>query len=204
MHILVVEDEPEVRHSLQHQLSRAGFNVEVAADGEQGLVAGLTHSLDAAIVDLGLPKRPGMAVLRELRSRKRHFPILVLTARDGWQDKVAGLQAGADDYVCKPFRFEEVLARVHGLMRRANGWATPQLVCGPVALHMRTQVLTVHGEPVELTTYEHRLLEHLMLRAGQVIARLRRKLDPDDTLQPIETVYGGGYRFALARGPGSS
>jgi two-component system response regulator PhoP len=151
----------------------------------------------------------------------------VLTARDRWQDKVEGLGAGADDYVTKPFRFEEVLARVQALLRRAGGWASAELTCGPITLDLRTQSVRVAGEAVELTTFEYRLLEHLMLRAGDVISkgelterlydqdferdsntievfigRLRRKLDPDDRLHPIETLRGRGYRFALERDGG--
>jgi two-component system response regulator PhoP len=161
-----------------------------------------------------------------LRAEQRTFPILVLTARDRWQDKVAGLDAGADDYVTKPFQFEEVIARVQALLRRAGGWASPVLSCGPVVLDLRSQTVAVNGEAVDLTTFEYRLLEHMMMRAGDVISkaelterlyeqdferdsntievfmgRLRRKLDPDDTLQPIETLRGRGYRFALPRDP---
>jgi two-component system response regulator PhoP len=224
MRILVVEDEAAIRDALKTQLAAAGFNVDVAADGEEGLFAGLEYPLDVAIIDLGLPKIPGLELIRRLRAQKRAFPILVLTARDRWQDKVEGLDAGADDYVSKPFHFEEVLARVQALMRRAGGWATPELTCGPYVLDTRRQRLTLDGSPIELTNYEYRLLEHLMLRAGAVISktelsermyeeemqresnvlevfmgRLRRKLDPQDQLKPIETVRGRGYRFAIPR-----
>ncbi|MEP7247499.1 MAG: response regulator transcription factor [Gammaproteobacteria bacterium] len=224
MRILVVEDEATIREGLKTQLVTAGFTVDVAADGEDGLFAGLEYPLDVAIVDLGLPKLSGLEVIRRLRAGKRTFPILVLTARDRWQDKVEGLEAGADDYVTKPFHFEEVLARVQALMRRAGGWATPELVCGPIVLDTRKQTVTVNGAPIDLTTFEYRILEHLMLRAGQVISktelterlydedferdsnvievfigRLRRKMDPEDQLKPIETLRGRGYRFAIAR-----
>ncbi len=224
MRILVVEDEAALREALQSQFAAAGFTVDVAADGEDGLFAGSEYPVDVAIVDLGLPKVPGLEVIRRLRAAGKSFPILVLTARDRWQDKVEGLQAGADDYVAKPFHFEEVLARVQALMRRAGGWASPQLVCGPISLDTRAQTVNLNGASVELTTFEYRILEHMMLRAGDVISktelterlydqdferdsnvievfigRLRRKLDPDDTLQPIETLRGRGYRFALPR-----
>jgi two-component system response regulator PhoP len=224
MRILVVEDEDALRDSLKAQLTAAGFAVDVAANGEDGLWAGLEYPLDVAIIDLGLPKLPGLEVIRRLRAQNRSFPILVLTARDRWQDKVEGLDAGADDYVSKPFHFEEVLARVQALMRRTGGWATPELTCGPYVLDTRRQRMTLNGSPIELTNYEYRLVEQLMLHAGKVLSktqlsermyeeevqrdsnvlevfmmRLRRKLDPQDQLKPIETVRGRGYRFAIPR-----
>ncbi len=224
--MLVVEDEAALREALQRDLVAAGFTVDVAADGEEGLYAGLEYPVDVAIVDLGLPKLPGLDLIRRLRGKDRRFPILVLTARDRWQDKVEGLDAGADDYVAKPFHFEEVLARLQALMRRSGGWASASLSCGPVVLDTRAQTVAVDGEPVELTTFEYRILEHLMLKAGEVISktdlteqlyeqdferdsnvievfigRLRRKLDPDDRIKPIETLRGRGYRFSLPRNP---
>ncbi|MFO7277831.1 MAG: response regulator transcription factor [Pseudomonadota bacterium] len=226
MRVLVVEDEAGLRESLRTQLVEAGFTVDVAQDGEEGLFAGLEFPLDVAIIDLGLPKLPGLELIKRLRAEGRTYPILILTARDRWQDKVEGLQAGADDYVVKPFHFEEVRARLQALLRRAGGWASPQLKCGPIVLDTRAQTVTVEGRPVELTTFEYRILEHLMLRAGEVISktelterlydqdferdsnvievfigRLRRKLDPDERLKPIETLRGRGYRLALAREP---
>jgi two-component system response regulator PhoP len=227
MRILVVEDEEAIRDGLKARLIEAGFTVDTAQDGEEGLFSGLEYPLDVAIVDLGLPKLSGLDLIRKLRAQKKSFPILVLTARDRWQDKVEGLEAGADDYVSKPFHFEEVLARVQALMRRAGGWATPELICGPIVLDTRKQTVTVDGNPVDLTTYEYRILEHMMLRAGEVISktelserlyeedleresnvievfmgRLRRKLDPNDTLKPFETLRGRGYRFAIPRSSG--
>lgn len=226
MRVLVVEDEAALRETMKTRLTEAGFTVDVAQDGEEGLFAGREYPLDVAIVDLGLPKLAGLEVIRRLRAAGKAFPILILTARDNWQDKVEGLQAGADDYVAKPFHFEEVLARLQALLRRAGGWASPELKCGPVALDTRAQTVRVDGQAVELTTFEYRILEHLMLRAGDVISkaelterlydqdferdsnvievlvgRLRRKLDPEDRLKPIETLRGRGYRFALARDP---
>lgn len=224
MRVLIVEDEDALRENLRRELVAAGHVVDVAADGEEGLFAGLEYPVDIAIVDLGLPKLSGLEVIRRLREKDRHFPILILTARDRWQDKVEGLDAGADDYVAKPFHLEEVLARLQALLRRSGGWASSSLACGPVVLDTRVQTVTVEGQSVELTTFEYRILEHLMLKAGEVISktdltehlyeqdferdsnvievfigRLRRKLDPDDRLKPIETLRGRGYRFALAR-----
>jgi two-component system response regulator PhoP len=224
MRALIVEDEAALLETLRGRLVETGFTVDVARDGEEGLFAGMEYPLDVAIIDLGLPKLPGLEVIRRLRAARKTFPILILTSRDSWQDKVEGLQAGADDYVAKPFHFEEVQARLQALLRRAGGWASPELKCGPVVLDTRVQAVKVGDRPVELTTFEYRILEHLMLRAGQVISktelterlydqdferdsnvievlvgRLRRKLDPDETLHPIETLRGRGYRFALAR-----
>jgi len=224
MRVLIVEDEVALRDSLKEKLAEAGFTVDVASDGEEGMFAALEFPLDVAIVDLGLPKVSGLEVIRRVREQRKSYPILILTARDRWQDKVEGLQAGADDYVAKPFHFEEVLARVQALLRRSGGWASPELACGAVSLDTRAQTVKVNGTPVELTTFEYRILEHLMLRAGEVISktelterlydeeserdsnvievlvgRLRRKLDPQDSVKPIETLRGRGYRFALAR-----
>ena len=224
MRVLLVEDEAALREGLRDNLSAAGFTVDLAADGEEGLFAGLEYPLDVAIIDLGLPKLPGLDLIRRLRAEGKSYPILVLTARDRWQDKVQGLDAGADDYVAKPFHFEEVQARLQALLRRSGGWASATLSCGVVSLDTRAQTVTVEGTPVELTTFEYRILEHLMLKAGEVISktdltehlyeqdferdsnvievfvgRLRRKLDPDDRIKPIETLRGRGYRFALPR-----
>ncbi len=224
MRLLIVEDDPDLRQALAGELGRAGFATEVAADGEEGLYFGREYPIDLAIVDLGLPKLPGIDVIRTLREDGKTYPILILTARDRWQDKVDGLGAGADDYVAKPFHIEEIIARVNALLRRSGGWATAELRCGPVVLDTKRQQLSVGGRDVELTGHEYKLLEHLMLRAGEVISktelterlydqdferdsnvievfigRLRKKLDPDDSLKPIETLRGRGYRFALER-----
>ena len=226
MRVLLIEDEDTLRESLHLQLERAGFKVTSVADGEEGLYVGREYPIDVAVVDLGLPKISGLEVIRGLRAAGRAFPVLVLTARDRWQDKVEGLGAGADDYVAKPFHFEELLARLKALLRRAGGWAQSVLRCGPIELDTRAQQVAVAGTPVELTGFEYRILECLMLRAGEVISkaeiterlydqdfdrdsntievfigRLRRKLDPDGALKPIETLRGRGYRFALERLP---
>jgi len=224
MRALVVEDETTLREGLRDQLVKQGFTVDIAADGEEGLFAGSEYPLDIAVIDLGLPKLSGMELIAKLRAAGRSFPILILTARDRWQDKVEGLQAGADDYLVKPFHFQELLARLQALLRRAGGWSQPILQCGDVSLDTRSQVVTAGGRVIELTSFEYRILEFLMFRAGEVISkselterlyeqdferdsnvievfigRLRRKLDPDGVRQPIETLRGRGYRLALPR-----
>ena len=176
MRALVVEDEAALREGLKEQLAKQGFTVDVAADGEEGLFAGKEYPLDIAVVDLGLPRISGLDLIRSLRKEGKTFPILILTARDRWQDKVEGLQAGADDYVAKPYHFEEVLARMQALLRRAGGWASPVLECGPIRLDTRAQTVTLNGNPIELTTFEYRILEHMMLRAGDVILEVDGKL----------------------------
>ncbi len=221
MRLLVVEDEPALRESLAQHLRAAGFTVDTAADGVEGEFAGLEYPIDVAVVDLGLPGRSGLEAIRAWRKAARSFPVLILTARDSWQEKVAGLDAGADDYVTKPFHFEELLARLQALLRRSGGWSQPLLKGGGIELDTRSQEVRAGGAAVELTAFEYRLLEYLMLRAGQVISkaeltekiyaqdferdsntievfigRLRRKLDPDGTRQPIETLRGRGYRIA--------
>jgi two-component system response regulator PhoP len=218
--VLVLEDEPVLRESLVRRLREAGYVVDAAADGIEGEYAGGELPIDVAVVDLGLPGKPGLEVIRAWRGAGRSFPILILTARDRWQEKVEALQAGADDYVTKPFQFEEVLARLQALLRRSGGWSQPVLRSGAVELDPRSQQVRVAGRQVELTAFEYRLLEYLMLRAGQVVSkaeltdklyeqdferdsnvievfvgRLRRKLDPEGHLQPIETLRGRGYRM---------
>jgi two-component system response regulator PhoP len=225
--VLVVEDEAGIRDVLKADLSAAGYSVDLAADGEEGLYAGTEYPIDVAIIDLGLPNMSGLELIRQLRARGKTYGVLILTARDRWQDKVEGLSAGADDYVAKPFHFAEVQARLAALMRRSGGWASSKLACGPLELDTRSQSVSVNGATVELTSFEYRILEHLMLRAGEVISkselterlyqqdydrdsnvvevlvgRLRRKLDPEDLVKPIETLRGRGYRLSLARRPG--
>ncbi len=224
MRILLVEDEAPLRETLAARLKREGYAVDVAADGEEGLFQGKEVPFDVAIIDLGLPNMSGMELIQKLRAQGAKYPVLVLTARSSWQDKVEGLKSGADDYLVKPFHVEELLARINALMRRASGWTRPQLECGPVVLDTTAQTISVNGQMVELTTYEYKVLEYLMLHAGELVSkadltehiyqqdfdrdsnvlevfigRLRRKLDPDGTLKPIETVRGRGYRFAIPR-----
>ena len=224
MRLLVIEDDATLRESLCQQLAGAGFGVEKAADGKEGLYFASEYPIDLAIVDLGLPEISGLDVIREVRGAGKTYPILILTARDRWQDKVDGLAAGADDYVVKPFHIEEVLARVNALLRRSGGWASSVLTAGPVSLDTGRQELSVGDSVIDLTGYEYRIIEHLMMRAGEVISkteltdrlydqdferdsnvievfigRLRKKMDPDNSLNPIETLRGRGYRFALER-----
>ena len=224
MRLLVIEDDDTLRESLAQQLAAAGYAVEQAADGREGLYFALEYPVDLAIIDLGLPEVSGLDIIREARDKGKTYPILILTARDRWQDKVDGLSAGADDYVVKPFHFEEVGARVHALLRRSGGWASSTMSAGPVMLDMARQEVRVGESPIELTSFEYKIIEYLMLRAGQVISktelterlydqdferdsnvievfigRLRKKLDPENSLKPIETLRGRGYRFALER-----
>ena len=225
MRLLLVEDDPNLSRSLAAQLEQAGYSVEKSTDGREGLYYAREYPVDLAIVDLGLPSMSGVELIKQLRAEGKEYPILVLTARDRWQDKVEVLKLGADDYVVKPFNVEELLARVDALLRRAGGWAQSELVCGPITLDTRTQEVMVNGAKLELTSFEYKLLEYLMLHAGEVlsktqitealysedferdsnvievfIGRLRRKLDPDNSYKPIETLRGRGYRLAAARG----
>ncbi len=224
MRLLVIEDDDTLREVLCRQLVEAGFGVEQAADGREGLYFATEYPIDLAIIDLGLPEMSGLDVIKELRANGKTYPILILTARDRWEDKVDGLSAGADDYVVKPYHFEEVSARVNALLRRSGGWASSVFNAGPVSLDTGRQELKVNDVVVDLTSYEYRIIEHLMMRAGEVISktaltdrlydqdferdsnvievfigRLRKKMDPDNSFNPIETLRGRGYRFALER-----
>ena len=214
MRILVVEDDTDLNRQLVQALSEAGYAVDTAFDGEEGHFLGDTEPYDAVILDLGLPQMDGLSILENWRRDGRVMPVLILTARDRWNDKVAGIDAGADDYVAKPFHMEEVLARVRALIRRAGGHATSDLVCGPVVLDTRTSKVTVGGSAVKLTSHEFRLLSYLMHNPDKVISRtelvehiydqdfdrdsntievfvgrLRKKLGVD----VIQTVRGLGY-----------
>ncbi len=224
MRLLVIEDDETLRQSQATKLGDEGFAVEQAGDGREGLYFSLEYPVDLAIIDLGLPEMSGLDIIRKVREDGKTYPILILTARDRWQDKVDGLSAGADDYVVKPFHYEEVSARVNALLRRAGGWASSVLSAGPVTLDMSRQDVTVSEQSIELTSFEYKIIEYLMVRAGEVISkseltdrlydqdferdsnvievfigRLRKKLDPDNTIKPIETLRGRGYRFALER-----
>ena len=171
MRLLVIEDDATLRLSLAAKLEDGGFAVEQAGDGKEGLYFALEYPIDLAIIDLGLPEMSGLDIIRELREQGRTYPILILTARDRWEDKVAGLEAGADDYVVKPFHVEEVTARVNALLRRSGGWASSVMQAGPVTLDMSRQELKVNDEGIELTSFEYKIIEYLMVRAGQVVSK---------------------------------
>jgi two-component system OmpR family response regulator len=171
MRLLVIEDEPDLARQLAGALKDAGYAVDVAHDGEEGHFLGDTEPYDAVVLDLGLPKLDGVSVLERWRRDGRTMPVLILTARDRWSDKVAGFDAGADDYVPKPFHVEEVLARLRALLRRSVGQATSELTCGPLSVDTRSARVTVDGNPVKLTSLEYRLLAYLMHHQGRVVSR---------------------------------
>jgi two-component system OmpR family response regulator len=171
MRLLVVEDDPKLADQLATALKDAGYVVDVARDGEDGHFLGETEPYDAVVLDLGLPKIDGVTILERWRGAGRVMPVLILTARDKWSDKVAGFDAGADDYVTKPFYTEEVLARLRALLRRSAGHAQAELVCGPLHLDTRSGRVAVEGEPIKLTSLEYRLLAYLMHHKGRIVSR---------------------------------
>lgn len=222
MRLLVIEDETALLEQICARLEEEGFTVDSSADGQEGLYLASEYPVDLAIVDLGLPGLPGLEVIRQLREAGKKLPILILTARGKWEEKVTGLEAGADDYLVKPFHMEELLARIRALLRRAAGSGQTRLSYGPVSLDTTAQTAMLNDSPLELTAFEYRLLEYLARRSGQVISktelsdylyphdddrdsnvievligRLRKKIDPDQCLTPIETLRGRGYRFTL-------
>jgi len=224
MRILIVEDDIRLQDSVAELLREAGYAVDVSSDGVEGLYYGEEFPIDLAIVDLGLPGMSGLDLIRALRKHSIEFPILILTARSDWQEKVRGLEAGADDYLTKPFHPEELKARVSALLRRAAGHARPELEFGPLMIDLAAQRVHLDGAEIELTTYEYKVLEYLALHPEEVvtktdlsehiyeedadrdsnvievfIGRLRRKIDPTGDLQPIETLRGRGYRLNVRR-----
>ena len=227
MRILIIEDEPLLLEQLSNSLTKQGYAVDCASDGEDGLYQGTEYPYDLAIIDLGLPKIDGIEVIKKLRILEKNFPILILTARDQWQEKVLGLDSGADDYLTKPFDMDELLARVKALLRRSVGLASATQNFGPLTLDLNAQSISVDGSEVELTAYEYKVMEYLLTHQHQVISktvltehiydqdydrdsnvievfirRLRKKIDPNNTLEPIETLRGRGYRInpAIANG----
>ena len=226
MNILLVEDDVVLRQTLSARLEREGFRVIQAEDGISARDFGMKLSSPGiAVLDLGLPGMSGQEVLKHWRAQGKDFPVLVLTARSTWQDKVETLGSGADDYLVKPFHFEELLARVQALIRRATGWSHSRMECGPLVLDFSAQSVEVSGQPVSLTTFEYRMLEYLVMHANQLVTRedlsehlyngtipdsnalevfmgrVRKKIDPSGEIKPIETVRGRGYRFILPRKP---
>src|SRR5512145_2007751 len=214
--ILVVEDDRDLNRQLVAALTEAGYAVDSAFDGEEGYFLGETEPYDVVILDTGLPKMDGISVLEQWRRAERKMPVIILTARDRWSDKVTGIDAGADDYVSKPFHMEELLARIRALVRRASGHASNEITCGPVQLDTRSGKVTVDGTAIKLTSHEYRLLAYLMMQQGRIVSRtelvehlydqdfdrdsntievfvgrLRKKLGVD----VIQTIRGLGYRL---------
>lgn len=213
MKVLLVEDDRDLALQIGAALAEAGFTVETAYDGETGGFLGATETVDAAVLDLGLPGMDGIAVLRRWRAADVAFPVLILTARDAWVDKVAGFRAGADDYVLKPFRMEEVVLRLSTLVRRAAGHASPELAAGGLMLDMTTGLVTLDGMPLKLTAFEGKLLRYLMLHMGRVVSRTELSehmydRDSDRDFRSMEVVIGrlrkkiGESRIETRRGEG--
>ncbi len=223
MRILVIEDDMSLAENLKNALERERYSVDLAHDGEAGLFHLTEYPLDLAVIDLGLPKLDGIEVIEKARKADVKIPFLILTARDRWQDKVEGLDAGADDYLTKPFHPEELIARCNALIRRSAGQADPEISIGPIRINTRSQHAFVNDNELTLTAYEYKVLEYLMLNPQKVISkseltehiydqdfdldsnvievfvlRLRKKMDPDGSLAPIETLRGRGYRLRSA------
>lgn len=220
MRILVIEDDIQLAENLRFALEKEKYSIDLCHDGESGLFHLQEYPLDLAVVDLGLPKLDGIELIKRARKAGVTIPILILTARERWQDKVEGLDAGADDYLTKPFHQEELVARCNALIRRSAGQANPEINIGPVKIHTRSQQVWVNNKELSLTAYEYKVLEYLMVNPQKVISkseltehiydqdfdldsnvievfvlRLRKKLDPEGTLNPVETLRGRGYRF---------
>ena len=220
MRILLVEDDTGLQTSLAEILREAGYAIDVSSDGIEGLFFGEEYPVDLAIIDLGLPGLPGLDLIRKLRAQERQFPIMILTARSEWQDKVEGLEAGADDYLTKPFHPEELKARVGALLRRSAGHAQPLIELGPLKIDLVSQRVFNAEDEIELTTYEYKVFEYLLMHPDEVVTktvlsehiyeedadrdsnvievfvgRLRKKIDPQGEMNPIETLRGRGYRL---------
>ncbi|NOZ10515.1 MAG: response regulator transcription factor [Gammaproteobacteria bacterium] len=222
MRVLIVEDEENLLSQIRSRLEEDAYQTEGSTNGKDGLYLASEYPFDAAIIDLGLPLLNGIDLITKLREQGSRIPILILTARGNWRDKVEGLEAGADDYLTKPFHMEELQARLRALVRRAAGSGQNRIRFGPCDLDLASQQVSMDGTQIELTAFEYRLLEYLMRRPGKVVSkrelvdylytedderdsnvvevmigRLRRKLDPENVLRPLETLRGRGYRFAL-------
>lgn len=222
MRVLVIEDEPTLQGQIREHLEQHKYMVDTSSDGKDGLHTALEFPVDIAIIDIGLPKMSGIEVIKRIRKAGKDLPILILTARSNWQDKVNGLEAGADDYLVKPFHIEELLARLKALLRRSAGTTNEILHYPPIKIDTTSQQLHINDKLIELTSFEYRTIEYLIRQAGAVISkrilneylyphdedtdsnvievmigRLRKKLDPQNNLKPIETLRGRGYRFTL-------
>ncbi len=222
MRILLIEDDPDLQAHIQQSLEKENYIVDVSGDGNEGYFFATEYPADAAIIDLGLPGMNGIEIIQTLRKQGSVLPILVLTARSRWQEKVEGLEAGADDYLVKPFQMEELLARLKALLRRSAGSATSELSCLGLRLNPSTEQVWLNNELLDITAFEYRMLDYLMRHANEavskarladyiyphdhdrdsnvievLIGRLRKKLDPNSCLHPIETLRNRGYRFTL-------
>ena len=220
--LLIIEDEIAIAEQLSNFFASLKFVIDKATDGEEGSYFALEYDYDLAIIDIGLPKKDGLTIIKEIRAAGKRYPVLVLTARGHWQDKVNGLEAGADDYLVKPFHTEELRARVNALIRRSTGNASPILDYGQIKINTAKKQVSLSEQDIELTSYEYNTLEYLALHNGETISkteltehlyhqdferdsnvievfvgRLRKKLDPDNQLTPIKTVRGQGYVFNL-------
>ena len=220
MRILLIEDEVNIRSQIRRHLEKQGYQIDETGDGREGLYLASEYPADVAIVDLGLPNVSGLDIIKRLRRQGSQLPILVLTARSRWEERVEGLEAGADDYLAKPFQMEELSARVKALIRRVVGAPQSLLKCGDLVLNLESQKVILNGELIDLTAFEYRMLEYLAQRYGKVVSkdelrnylyphdndpdsnvltvvlgRLRRKLDPEGIRNPIETVRSRGYRL---------
>lgn len=220
MRVLIVEDDARLLTQLDNLMQKQGYSVDLADDGKKAKFLFEEYPYDAAIVDVGLPEIDGFALLRHIRHKRIACPVLLLTARDRWQEKVEGLDAGADDYLTKPFQEEELLARVNALIRRSSGQSSPKIEIGPITLDSVSQEVIVSDEVLDLTAYEYKVIEYLMMNPKKIISkteltehiydqdfdldsnvievfvgRLRKKLDPENSFKPIETLRGRGYRI---------
>ena len=222
MRILLVEDEPDLQAHIKKNLEKESYIVDTSGDGREGYFIATEYPLDAAIIDIGLPSMSGIEIIQKLREQGHLLPIIILTARSRWQEKVEGLEAGADDYLVKPFKMEELIARLKALLRRASGSAASELICKGIKLSLNTQQVCLNNDLLDITVFEYRILEYLMRHPCEavskarladylysndsdsdsnvievLIGRLRKKLDPDGSLKPIETLRNRGYRFTL-------
>lgn len=221
MKLLLIEDDEIIVNQLNTELERVGFSLDICTDGQDGLFRAREYNYDLLIVDIGLPLISGTEIVQQLRQENNQVPILMLTARGSWQDKVMGLKSGADDYLVKPFQQEELVARIHALLRRASGYVSSKMTHGELSMDMESQEVSLKGQTLNLTAFEFKLLQYFLLHPNKVaskalladylydeeqerdsnvieviVARLRQKIDPDNSWKPIETLRGRGYRLS--------